>query len=126
MEEKEPSSCDTEVEEPADVVGMSSTVPVGRRRCQSTAKCREEAPKCHSRDSSSSSWKTSCQTTAKCREEAPQVSQPRLVQFHLEDVDARLQHQQKVAINLRRALRFYVIRDITFVPTSMSLGRYKK
>ena len=29
-------------------------------------------------------------------------------------------------INLRRALRFYVIRDITFVPTSMSLGRYKK
>ena len=32
MEEEEPFSCDTEVEEPADVAGMASTVPVGRRR----------------------------------------------------------------------------------------------
>ena len=32
MEEEEPSSSDTEVEEPADVAGMASTVPVGRRR----------------------------------------------------------------------------------------------
>jgi len=32
MEEEEPSSCDTEVEEPTDVAGMASTVPVGRRR----------------------------------------------------------------------------------------------
>ena len=32
MEEEEPSSCDTEVEEPTDVAGMASTVPDGRRR----------------------------------------------------------------------------------------------